>query len=120
MGVNMTLTMSFVRCLLCQGALPPTQDEGVIEHFQDQHRAYFNIDFLFNSSFLDEKDISKTLGFIISLNCVDKEKQSPAQSGPDLVEVATNESNICKVHEDNPVEDENLNKSKEEQEENID
>ena len=65
--VNMTLTMSFVRCLLCQGALPPTQDEAVTEHFQDQHRAYFNIDFLFKSSFLDENEISRTLDFMLSI-----------------------------------------------------
>ena len=58
---------SFVRCLLCQGALPPTKDEAVMEHFQDQHRVYFNVDFLFNSSFLEENDFSKTCSFIVSL-----------------------------------------------------
>ena len=61
------ISRSFVRCLLCQGALPSTKTEVAQAHFEEQHRAYFNIDFLLKSSFLDENDIFKTLDFMAAL-----------------------------------------------------
>ena len=70
-----SISNSFVRCLLCQGALPSTKNEVVEAHFQDQHRAYFNIDFLFKSSFLEENDMLRTLDFMVSLFCTNVEKE---------------------------------------------
>ena len=58
---------SFVTCVLCEGALPSTKNEFVEAHFQEQHRSYFNIDFLFQSSFLHEDEIIITLDFMESL-----------------------------------------------------
>ena len=58
---------SFVRCVLCQGAMPFTKNKVVEAHFLEQHRAYFNIDFLFQSSFLHEDQIIITLDFMESL-----------------------------------------------------
>ena len=58
---------SFVTCVLCEGALPSTKNEFVEAHFQEQHRSYFNIDFLFQSSHLREDEILVTLEFMQSL-----------------------------------------------------
>ena len=98
------MSRSFVRCFLCQGALPSTNTKVAEAHFEDQHRAYFNIDFLFKSSFLDENDIFKTLDFmvaIISSSITNKETsmnedifQINYQS--ELIEGNTNELNESK------------------------
>ena len=61
------MNLSFVRCLLCQGAIPAKWSEDVEIHFQIQHKVYFNIDFLFKSSFLSDNELSRTMEFIVSL-----------------------------------------------------
>ena len=63
------ISRRFVRCVLCQGALPSTKNDVVEAHFEDQHRAYFNIDFLFKSSLLDNRiiEITKIMDFMVSL-----------------------------------------------------
>ena len=61
------ISRSFAKCLLCREAIPSTNNEVVQAHFRNHHRANFNVDFLFKSSFLDENEILKTLDFIVSL-----------------------------------------------------
>merc|ERR1712126_461978 len=95
---------SFVRCLLCQGALPSTKNEVVETHFQDQHRAYFNIDFLFKSSFLQENEISRTLDFMLSIvsnTNVEKEHDANIKSKDNNKQIdGHDKASIKKNHEE--------------------
>jgi len=93
-----------VRCLLCQGALPSTKNEVVETHFQDQHRAYFNIDFLFKSSFLQENEISRTLDFMLSIvsnTNVEKEHDANIKSKDNNKQIdGHDKASIKKNHEE--------------------
>jgi len=60
----MTGDLQLVQCLLCHGSLPAVKDDIFYGHMQEQHRAYFNLDFMFSAFFLNEEGIDKTLNFI--------------------------------------------------------
>ena len=45
-----------IQCSLCQGALPASQDEVFLGHMRDQHRAYFDLDFMFAVFCLSKED----------------------------------------------------------------
>ena len=53
------LPPGLIQCSLCQGVLPGNNDEVFQAHMRDQHRAYFDLDFMFAVFSLnaEEKDI---------------------------------------------------------------
>ena len=72
--------LSLVQCILCRGSLPGVQDEVFLAHMRDQHRAYFNLDFMFAAFFLTEEKIGDTLDFMNN-NC--------RELKPDMDEIVT-------------------------------
>ena len=53
-----------IQCSLCQGSLPASNDEVFQGHMQFQHRAYFDLDFMFAVFSLNAEDKAITLDFI--------------------------------------------------------
>ena len=73
-----------VQCILCKGALPPRDTDVITNHMKDQHRIFFNFDFIFSTLFLGSSKIEKTKHFMNSLKYGDqdfdwdwKEKDEP-------------------------------------------
>ena len=46
------MSVSIVTCILCNGAIPAEKDEAFLNHMQEQHRSYYNLDFMFAAFFL--------------------------------------------------------------------
>ena len=46
------MSVSIVTCILCDGAIPAEKDEAFLNHMQEQHRSYYNLDFMFAAFFL--------------------------------------------------------------------
>ena len=46
------MSVSIVTCILCDGAIPAEEDEAFLNHMQEQHRSYYNLDFMFAAFFL--------------------------------------------------------------------
>ena len=57
----MTVVKNIVCCILCNGALPGEKDEIFLNHMQEQHRSYFNLDFMFASFLLSPEQLSLIL-----------------------------------------------------------
>ena len=66
-------------CLLCGGVLPSALDDLFVSHVREQHRAYFNMEFLHAAFFLDGEELKKTKEFIESLTNNKEEHSSFAK-----------------------------------------
>ena len=58
------ITPDLIQCSLCLGMLPASQGEVFQGHMQDQHRAYFDLDFMFAVFCLSAEKKVITLDFI--------------------------------------------------------
>ena len=52
------MVVKVVNCILCNGAIPGVKDETFLNHMQQQHRSYYNFDFIFASFFLTTDQMS--------------------------------------------------------------
>jgi len=85
--------LRLVQCLLCRGSLPAVKDDIFMGHMQEQHRAYFNLDFLFTSFFLTDESINQTLEFMVNIDSVKDTLASDDQKfemNENVVDVETN------------------------------
>ena len=57
-------TVRLFQCLLCRGVLPAQKGDIFINHLQEQHRTFFNLEFLFAAFKLPEKMIKETIEFM--------------------------------------------------------
>ena len=57
-------TVRLLQCLLCRGVLPAKKGDIFINHLQEQHRTFFNLEFLFVAFKLPEKMIKETIEFM--------------------------------------------------------
>ena len=53
-----------VKCVLCGGCLPASEDDTLQTHMKDHHRVSDNISFLVSSCFLDVEGIKQTISFV--------------------------------------------------------
>ena len=123
---------STLSCLLCGGVLP-SNDEVFVSHIRDHHRAYININLLYEAAGLDHEGIPKVLQFIVALKNGEAYKENIKEyiEPQDIVEVIEekddkeieNEVNLLNLSDcqensqwqsEYPVELDNDNKVKEE------
>ena len=53
-----------VKCVLCGGCLPVSEDDTLQTHMKDHHRVSDNLSFLVSSCFLDVEGIKQTISFV--------------------------------------------------------
>merc|ERR1712098_453127 len=101
-GSQMVGDLRLVQCLLCRGSLPAVKDDIFMGHMQEQHRAYFNLDFLFTSFFLTDESINQTLEFMVNIDSVKDTLASDDQKfemNENVLDVETNLEEEVEIRE---------------------
>merc|ERR1712098_416005 len=58
MGTTMKTLVKTTKCIFCDGHIPASYDQVYLNHMNDHHRAFVNIEFLFQISLLCDDDLN--------------------------------------------------------------
>lgn len=65
---RMSASIKLVQCILCKCTLKAEKNEVFLGHMQDMHRAYFNLDFMFTTFFLNQEQLEKMEKFLSNVD----------------------------------------------------
>jgi len=78
MAVSVSSASPITKCMFCDGYVPASFDDVYIKHMNDHHRAFVNIQFLFQISLLSDDDLSHL--FSLSNSITEKQAQLKSDS----------------------------------------
>ena len=82
-------SIEITKCLFCDGYIPASYDQVYINHMNDHHRAFVNIEFLFQISLLGVNDLdSLNVDYDLKLNA----KSNLVLTEPILIQPSTSDS----------------------------
>ena len=80
----MSTLVETTKCLFCDGHIPANYDQVYINHMNDHHRAFVNIEFLFQISLLGVDDLDSYVNRDSKMGSMFTETQSKDQSISDI------------------------------------
>ena len=82
----MSTLVETTKCLFCDGHIPANYDQVYINHMNDHHRAFVNIEFLFQISLLGVDDLDSYVNRDSKMGSIFTETQSKDQSISDIID----------------------------------
>ena len=78
----MSTSVSITKCMFCDGYVPASFDDVYVKHMNDHHRAFVNIQFLFQISLLSNDDLEelKSISHFSFFPIVNKDKKAPEKT----------------------------------------